>query len=107
MGLFCLTANSLLIDGQEPCLSHAFPGVVIPLSVRWIPSVSVSDLDLVQLEDGGIVFCVAGREQYPHYATCLALQQTARLPDYKPCDDDCLLQDTQATICMGAIYQPA
>lgn len=79
----------------------------MPLSVRWISSVSVAHLDLVKLEDGGIVLRIVGREQYSHYATYLVLQQTARLPDYQPCDDDCALQDPQAIICIGPIYKSA
>ena len=39
LGLSCLTENGFLVDTQERCLRNAISGLVIPCSVRWIPSV--------------------------------------------------------------------
>ena len=39
-------------------------GLVIPCSVRWIPSVTVLDLYLEPLEDGEIVLIIDASEQY-------------------------------------------
>ena len=60
--LSSLTEHGFLVDTQEHCLRHAIPGLVIPCSVRWIPSVTVLDFDVEPLEDGEIVFIIDARE---------------------------------------------
>ena len=40
-GLSCFTENSFLVDTQERCSRNAISGLLIPWSVRWIPSVTV------------------------------------------------------------------
>ena len=41
LGFSWLTANGFLVDTQECCLRNAMSGLVIPCSIRWIPSVTV------------------------------------------------------------------
>ena len=84
LGLSWLTKNGILVDTQERCLRNAISGLVIPCSVRWIPSVIVFDLDLQPLEDGEIVLSIDASERYFRYATCFASQQAARLLAHKP-----------------------
>ena len=53
------------------------PVFFIVCSVRWIPSVTVLDLDLMPLEDGEIVLLIEATERYPHYATCFSSEEAA------------------------------
>ena len=69
LGLSWLRENGFLVDTQECCLRNAIAGLVIPCSVRWIPTVTVLDLYLEQLEDGEIVWIIETRERYARYAT--------------------------------------
>ena len=106
--IFCLSwlpENSFLVDTQERCLWNAISGLVIPCSVRWIPSVTVSDLDLEPLEDGEIVLIIDASKRYSHYATCFSSQQAPRLPEHEPWDHETPLQDPQAKIRTGAVYK--
>ena len=73
-GLSCVRENGFLIDTQERCLRNAISGLVIPWSVRWIPTVTVLDLDREPLEDGEIVLLIDVRERYSRYATSFSSQ---------------------------------
>ena len=84
LSLSWLTENGFLVDTQERCLRNAISGLVIPGSVRWIPSVTVLDLNLEPLEDDAIVLIIDASEQYSRYGTWFSSQQAARLPEYKP-----------------------
>ena len=79
LGVSCLTENGFLVDTQERCGRNAISGVIIPGSVRWIPSLTILDLHLEPLEDGKIVLLIDLRERYSRYATCFSSQQAARL----------------------------
>ena len=105
LSLSCLTEHGFVVDTQERCLRIAISGLVIPCSVRWIPSVTVLDLYLVPLEDGEIVLIIHASERYSHYATYVSSLQAARLPEHKPWDHEIPLQDPQAKIPTGAVYQ--
>ena len=97
--------NGFLVDTQEHCLRNAISGLVIPCSVRWIPSVTVLDLYLKPLEDVEIVLIIDDSERYSGYATCFSSQQAARLPEPKPWDHEIPLQDPHAKIPIGAVYK--
>ena len=79
LGLSWLTENGFLVDTQERCGTNAISGVIIPGSVRWIPSLTILDLHLEPLEDGKIVLLIDLSERYSRYATCFSSQQAARL----------------------------
>ena len=105
LGLSWLTENGFLVDTQESCLRNTISGLVIPCSVRWIPSITIVDLDLEPLEDSEITLIIDASERCSRYATCFESQQAARLPKHKPCDHDIHLQDPQAKIPTGAVYK--
>ena len=105
LGLSWLTENGFLVDTQERCLRNAIAGLVIPCSVRWIPSVTVLDLDLDPLEDGEIMLIIDGSERYSRYTTCFSSQQAARLPEHTTWNHEIPLQDPQAKIPTGAVYK--
>ena len=105
LGLSWLTEHGFLINPQERCLRNAISGLVIPGSVRWIPSVTVLNLYLEPLEDGEIVLIIDASERYSRYATCFASQQAARLPENKLWDHVIPLQDPHAKIPTGAVYK--
>ena len=63
LGLSWLTENGFLVVTQEGSLRNAFSGLVIPCSVRWIPTFTVLDLDLEPLEDGAIVLIIDASER--------------------------------------------
>jgi len=93
------------VDTQARCLRKDLSGLVIPCSVRWIPSVSVLNLDLEPLEDGEILLIIDASEQYSHYAQCFSTEQAARLPEHKSWDHEIPLQDPKAKIPTRAIYK--
>ena len=105
LGESWLTENVFLVDMQDRCLRNAISYVVIPCSVRWIPSVTILDLDLEPLEDGEIMLIIDASERYSRYATCFSSRQAARLPEYKPWDHAITVQDLQAKIPTGAVYK--
>ena len=105
LGLSWLTENGFLVDTQEHCLRNAISGLVIPCSVRWIPSVTVLDLDREPLEDGEIMLIIDASERYSCYATSISSQQAARLPEDTHWDHEIPLQDQQAKIQIGAVYK--
>ena len=104
-GLSWLTENGFLLDTQDRCLRNTISGIVIPCSVRWIPSVTVLDLNLEPLEDGEIVLIIDTSERYSRYATFFSSQHAARLPEHKPWDYEIPLQDPHAKIPTGAVYK--
>ena len=79
-----MTNAGLVLSRNKRCLRNAMSGLVIPCSVRWIPSVTVFELYLEPLEDGEIVWIIDTSERYSGYATCFSSQQAARLPQHKP-----------------------
>ena len=58
LGLSCLEEHRFWVDTQARYLRKDLSGLVIPCSIRWIPSVAVLNLDLQPLEDGEIVLII-------------------------------------------------
>jgi len=79
--------------------------LVIPCSIRWIPSVIVLNLDLEPLEDGEILLIIVASERYSRYVQCFSMEQAARHPEHKSWDHEIPLQDPKAKIPTGAIYK--
>src|SRR5205085_6898381 len=73
--------------------------------VRYIPSILLLNLEEEALEDGEILLIIDASERYSRYAQCFSAQQAARLPEHKPWDHGIPLQDPNAKIPTGAIYQ--
>jgi len=105
LGLSWLEEHGFWLDTQARCLRKDLSGLVIPCSVRWIPSVSVLDLDLRPLEDGEILLIINASERYSRYAQCFSTEQAARLPEHKSWYHEIPLQDLKAKIPTGAIYK--
>ena len=105
LGLSWLSENVFRVDTQARCLRNTISRLVIPWTVRWIPSVTVLHLDLEPLEDGEIVLIIDGSERYSCYATCFSSQQAARLPEHNPGDHEIPLQDPHAKIPTGVVYE--
>ena len=84
LGISWLMENGLCVDMQERCLRNAILDLVIPCSVRWIPSVTVLDLYLKLLGDGEIVLTIDASERYSRYTTCFVSLQAARRREHKP-----------------------
>jgi len=55
LGLSWLEEHGFWVDTRARCLRKDLSGLVIPYSIRWIPSASVLNLDLEPLEDGEIL----------------------------------------------------
>jgi hypothetical protein len=104
LGLSWLTENGFLVDTQDRCLRKVSSGLVVPCSVRMIPSVMTLDME-EPLEDGEIVLIIDASERYSRYAQCFSAEQAARLPEHKPWDHEIPLQDPKAKIPTGAIYK--
>ena len=62
LSLSWLTANGFFVATHEGYLRNRISGLVIPCSVRCIPSVTILDLDLEPLEDGEIVLIIDASE---------------------------------------------
>ena len=105
MRLSWLTENGFHVDMQERCLRNVIPGLVVPISVTWIPLVTVLYLYLEPLEDGELVLISDASEQYSRYATCFSSQQAARLPEHKPWHHEIPLQAPHAKNPTGAVYK--
>jgi len=105
LGLSWLEEHGFWVDTQARCLRKDLSGLIIPCSIRWIPSVSVLDLDLEPLEDGEILLVIDASERYSRYAQCFSTEQAARLPEHKSWDHEIPLQDPKAKIPAGAIYK--
>jgi len=105
LGLSWLEEHGFWVHTQARCLRKDLSGLVIPCSIRWIPTISVLDLDLEPLEDGEILWIIDASERYSRYAQCFSTEQKARLPDYKSWDNKIPLQDPKGKISTGAIYK--
>ena len=86
LGLSWLEEHGFWVDTQARCLGKDLSGLVIPCSIRWIPSVSILGLDLEPLEDGEILLIIDASERYPRCAQCFSTEQAARLPEHKSWD---------------------
>ena len=95
--------NSFLVDMQERCICNTISGFVTANSVRWIPSVAVCNLYYKPLEPGEIVYMIVASERYSRYATCCSSEQTAILPEHKPCHYEILLKDMQEKLHTWAV----
>jgi len=78
--------------------------LVIPCSVRWIPLVTLIDIDVEPMLDGDILLILDG-ERCNHYAQVFSAEQAARLPEHKPWDHQIPLIDPHVKIPTGAIYK--
>ena len=105
LDLSWLTENDLLVDTQERCFRNAISGLVIPCSVRWIPSVKVLDLNLEPLEDGELMLIMDASEPFSRYSTCPSCRQAARLPEHQAWYHELHLEDPYAKIPTGAVYK--
>ena len=83
MGLAWLVENGFAIDVEAKCLRNVTTGLVIPCSVRYIPTVTVMDLEEEPLEDGEMLQIIDASERYSRYAQCVSAAQAARLPEHK------------------------
>jgi len=66
-------------------------GLVLPWSVRWIPSISLLDLDEELLADGEILLIIDTCEEYSCYAHVFTTEQADHLPEHQAWDDRILL----------------
>jgi len=105
LGLFWLEEHGFWVDTQARCLRKDLSGLVITCSIRFIPSVSILDLDLEPLEDGKILLIIDASERYSRYVQCFSTEQAARLSEHKSWDHEIPLQDPKAKIPTGAIYK--
>ena len=105
LGLSWLVENGFMVDTQERCLRNVETGLVIPCSVRWIPSVTLIDIDVEPMLDGDVLLILDVRERYNHYAQVFSVEQAARLPEHKPWDHQIPLIDPHVKIPTGAIYK--
>jgi len=58
LGLSWLAEHGFWVHTQARCLRKDLSGLVIPCSIRWIPSFTVLNLDLERLEDGEILLII-------------------------------------------------
>ena len=105
LGLSWLEEHWFWVDTQARCLRKDLSGLVIPCSIRWIPSVSVLNLDLEPLEDGEILLIIDASEGYARYAKCFSTEQAATLPEHKSWEHEMPLQDPKAKIPTRTIYK--
>ena len=83
MGISWFVENGFSIDVEARCLRNVTTGLVIPFSVRYIPTVTVIDIEEEPLEDGEMLLIIDASERYSHYAQCISAEQAARLPEHK------------------------
>jgi len=105
LGLSWLEEHGFWVDTQARCLRKDLSGLVIPCSIRWIPSVTILNLDLRPLEDGEILLIIDASERYSRYPQCFSTEQAAKLPEHKSWDHEIPVQDYKAKIPTGAIYK--
>jgi len=86
LGLSWLEEHRFWVDTQARCLRKDRSGLVILCSIRWIPSITVLDLDLEPLEDGEILLIIDASERYSRYGQYFSTEQAARLPEHKSWD---------------------
>jgi len=55
LDLSWLVENGLMVDTQERCLRNVKTGLVVPCSVRWIPLVTLIDIDVEPMLDGDVL----------------------------------------------------
>jgi len=91
-----LEEHGFWVDTQARCLRQDISGLVIPCSIRWIPSISILDLNLEPLEDDEILLIIDAGERYSCYAQCFSTEQGARLPEHKSWDHEIPLLDPKA-----------
>ena len=63
MGLSWLVENGFSIDVEARCLRNVSTGLVVPCSVRYIPTVTVIDLEEEPLEDGEMLLIIDATER--------------------------------------------
>ena len=80
-------------------------GLVIPCSVRWIPSVTLIDIDVKPIVDDDVLLILDVREGYNHYTQVCSAEQAAHLLEHKPWDHQIPLIDPHVKIPTGAIYK--
>jgi len=105
LGLSWLKENGFVVDPMDRCLRNVDKGLVLPCSVRWIPSVSLLDVDKEPLEDDEILLIIDASERYSRNAQVFSTEQADRLPEHKAWDHEIPLQDPNAKIPTGAIYK--
>jgi len=105
LGLSWLVENGFMVDTQERCLRNVETGLVIPCSVRWIPSVILINIDVEPMLDGDVLLILDVRERYNHYAQVFSAEQAARLPEHKAWDHQIPLIDPHVKIPTEAIYK--
>jgi len=105
LDLSWLTENGFGIDTQDRCQRNTSLGLFLPCSIRWIPSVTVLDMESEPLKDGGVLQIIEASEHYLHYAQYFSIPQAARLPEHKSWDHEIPLQEPQAKTPIGAIYK--
>ena len=77
-----LVDHGFSIDVEARCLRNVTTGLLIPWSVRYIPTVTVIDLEEEPLEDGEMLLIIDASERYSRYAQCLSAEQAAILPEH-------------------------
>jgi len=105
LGLSWLVENGFMVDTQERCLRNVKTGLVIPCSVKWIPSVTLIDIDVEPIVDGDVLLILNVRKRYNCYAQVFSAEQAARLPEHKPWDHQIPLIDPHVRIPTRAIYK--
>jgi len=105
LGLSWLVENGFMVDTESRCLRNVNTGMVIKCSVRWIPSVTLLDLDLKPMVDGEVLLIIDVREWYSRYAQVFSGEQAARLPEHKSWDHHIPLINPNAKIPTGVIYK--
>jgi len=105
LGLSWLVENGFVVDTQERCLRNMKTGLVIPCSMRWIPSVTLMNINNEPMVDRDVLLILDVRERYSRYAQVFSGEQAARLPEHKPWDHQILLIDSNVKIPTGAIYK--
>jgi len=81
-----LEEHGFWVDTEARCQRMDLSDLVIPCSIRWIPSVSILDLDLKEEEDSEILLIIDTSERHSRYVQCFLIEQAARLPEHKSWD---------------------
>jgi len=67
LGLSWLKENGFVVDPMNRCLRNVSMGLVIPCSVRWIPTVSLLNLEEELLDDGEVLLILDASQRYSRY----------------------------------------
>ena len=105
LGLSWLVENGFMVDTEGRCLRNVNTGMVIKCSMRWIPSITLLDLDLEPMVDGEVLLIIDVRERYSRYAQVFSAEQAARLLEHKSWDHQIPLIDPNVKIPTGVIYK--